>query len=395
MKLLITLALFCFSFSGFCANKTFQAIDTNGNVLFTIEAERVYAYSDGMARIQQLNLVNNQWVRGSGYINTKGEVVIPCVYDKVRDFVDGRAWVKRKNESHWTLIDTNGNVIPTKKYEKVGHIMEGYSDRIAVYENGKMGWIDRSGNEVIPCQYIGSTRFDEEFGLACVTAYGGPEKYGFIDKQGEVVIPFQYKQAGHSSFKNGYCRVSVNGKSVLIDEKGTIKFRPTYNSLQNYSHGLMAVATKPNRNGWGYCNLDNEMVVPGKYSYASTFNDDGYAIVELDDNKGMINAEGEVLLPLTYETIYADVSKDGYICGVHHVDTPTSLSNTPKDYFDSDLKPIDVGNATLMPADGGNRIPFTLNRKRGFMDRNFNIVIPANYKKATAFSNGIALVLES
>ncbi|MCR9172517.1 MAG: WG repeat-containing protein [bacterium] len=392
MKLLLTTTLLLITFLSQAANKTFQAIDSSGNVLFEIEAERVYEFSNGMARIQQVNLVNNQWVRGKGYINTKGEVVIPCIYDKVKDFVDGRAWVQKKGSDTWTLIDKQGNVIPTKPYEKVGYIMEGYSDRIAVYNNGLMGWIDRDGNEVIPCQYIGSSTFDKEFGLACVTKAGTTEAYGFIDKEGKVVIPFQYKQAGHSSFHNGYCRVTVGGKTVLINEKGEVQFTPKYSSLQNYGHGLMPVATKPNRNGWGYCNLKNEMVVPGIYDHATTFNEDGFAIVEQSDNKGLINNKGEILLDLKYETIYADATEYGYICAVHHTDEPTSLSNTPKDYFDVNLNPVDVGNATLMPADGSNRIPFTENGMRGFMNLDFEIVIPAVYKKTTGFKDGIALV---
>ncbi|XOV66727.1 MAG: WG repeat-containing protein [Fluviicola sp.] len=394
MKLLLTTIILLAGTFSFAANKTFQAIDSSGNILFTIEAEHVYAFSDGLARIQQINLVNNQWVRGKGYINTKGKVVIPCTYDKIQDFVDGRAWVKKKDAESWTLIDKQGNVIPTKPYKKVGYIMEGYSDRIAVYENGLMGWIDRNGNEVISCQYLGSSTFDKEFGLACVTKSGTTETYGFIDKEGNVEIPFQYKQAGHSSFHNGYCRVSVNGKTVLIDEKGVVQFTPKYSSLQNYSKGLMAVATKPNRIGWGYCNLQNIMVVPGIYDHATTFNEDGFAIVEQSGNKGLMNTEGEFLLGLKYETIYADVSEDGYICGVHHTEEPASLTNTPKDYFDANLNPVDVGNATLMPANGSNRIPFMENGLRGYMNLQFEIVVPAKYKKATAFSDGIAFVRE-
>lgn len=392
MKLLLaTLILFCTFFSN-AANKTFQAIDTSGNVIFEIEAERLYGFSDGMARIQQINLVNNEWVRGKGFINTKGEMVIPCIYDKVKNFVDGRAWVKKKNSNSWTLIDKQGNEIPTKPYEKVGYIMEGYSDRIAVYENGLMGWIDRDGNEVIPCQYLGSSTFDKEFGLACVSKSGTSEAYGFIDKGGKVVIPFQYKQAGHSSFHNGYCRVTVNGKTVLINEKGEVQFTPTYGSLQNYSQGLMAVATKPNRKGWGYCNLENKMVVPGVYDHATTFNDNGYAIVESGGKKGLINTRGEVVIKMVYETVYADPMEDGYICGVLPTEETLSLTDTPKMYFDANLNPVDVGSATLMSANGTNRIPFTQDGKRGFMNRNFEIVIPANYKKVTSFNGGIAIV---
>ncbi|MDC0257328.1 WG repeat-containing protein [Crocinitomicaceae bacterium] len=72
MKLLLTTTILLCSFFSNAANKTFQAIDTTGNILFEIEAEYVYEFSDGMARIQQINLVNNKWVRGKGFINKKG-----------------------------------------------------------------------------------------------------------------------------------------------------------------------------------------------------------------------------------------------------------------------------------------------------------------------------------
>ena len=110
MKLLLTTFSLLLTIHAIAANKTFQAIDTNGYVLFEIEAERVYAFSNGMARIQKLELINNEWIRGNGYINTKGEIVIPCMYDKTQDFTEDRAWVKKKDaettcdsyEGEWT-----------------------------------------------------------------------------------------------------------------------------------------------------------------------------------------------------------------------------------------------------------------------------------------------------
>lgn len=395
MRLIITL-LFALQISlSFAENKPYQGIDTNGNVLFTIEAEFVYPFNDGMACIKQLNLINNKWERGYGFINTKGEIVIPCKFEDARKFVDNRAWVKKEGEAHWTLINKKGEVIPTKKYEKVGYMIEGSTDLLAVYENGALGWINPDGEEVIPCKYLGSTTFDAEFGLACVTLYNGTvEKYGFINKQGEIEIPFQYVQSGTTSFKNGYCRANVGGKTVLIDSKGNVVFTPKFGSLQDFSHGLMAVATKPSRSGWGYCDMTNKMVVPGIYDNAKTINSDGYGILELNGKSGLVDPAGKIILPLEYSTVYAEPSLDGYVCGVKPVADARPLSKTPKDYFDAQLNPIDVGDVTLMSADGTSRIPFlTTDSKRGFMDREYNVVIPAKYSKATVFNDGIALVL--
>lgn len=45
-----------------------------------------------------------------GYINTKGEIVIPPDYVIAADFVDGNAYVQGKN-MHWYIIDPNGGVV--------------------------------------------------------------------------------------------------------------------------------------------------------------------------------------------------------------------------------------------------------------------------------------------
>ncbi|MCH2232648.1 MAG: WG repeat-containing protein [Crocinitomicaceae bacterium] len=397
MKFFKTLFALFFLTNVFAANKTWQIIDESGNVKTTVEAKYAYAFSDGLARIKTQEYKNNEWVTGEGYIDASGKIVIPCIYDKTANFVDGRAWVRKKGEKKYTLIDKSGNEIPTKGYTKVGYIMEGYSDRIAVYENGAMGWINRDGEEIIPCKYLGSSTFDQEFGLACVMPYDAQtEKYGFINKEGALVIPYQYKQAGTSSFHNGVCRAAVNGKTVMINDKGEVVFSSKHGSLQRLNAGLMAVPTKPNRLGWGFVNMKDEMVIPAEYDYVSSFNIDSLAVVEKGGLKGLINTKGELLIEMKYETIYCDYSEDGYICGVLPTEEPMSLLKTPKDYYNRDFQIIDMNGYTLSAADGENLIPFmTSDAKRGFMNRNFEVVIPAKYVKSTNFNGGYAIVREN
>ena len=313
------------------------------------------------------------------------------------DFVDGRAWVKKIGASTYTLINRQGLEIPTKGYEKVGYIIEGYSDMLAVYDkSGAMGWINRDGKEVIPCKYAGSSTFDKDFGLACVMPFNAQEeKYGFMNKQGEMVIPVQYRQGGTSSFHNGVCRVAIKGKTVMINNKGEVVFASKYGSLQRLNCGLMAIPTKPNREGWGFVNLQDEVIVPFEYDYVSEFNEDGYAFVEKNELQGLIDTTGKLILPIKYATIYCDITEQGYFCGVLPVDEPTSLLKTPKDYFDTDFNPIDMSGNTLMPKNVSNRIPFmAADAKRGYMDLSYNVVIPATFAKATDFIDGLALVRE-
>ena len=46
-----------------------------------------------------------------GYINTKGENVIPEIYYNARPFYEGQAWVKQAEDGAWMSIDKKNSVV--------------------------------------------------------------------------------------------------------------------------------------------------------------------------------------------------------------------------------------------------------------------------------------------
>ena len=66
------------------------------------------------------------------------------------------------------------------RYDFAGDFSEGFAE---VKLNGKYGFIDKTGREVIPCKYEAAGEFSE--GLAAVKLNG---KYGFIDKKGKPLL---------------------------------------------------------------------------------------------------------------------------------------------------------------------------------------------------------------
>jgi hypothetical protein len=392
-KIALLFVLVLAGLSSHAKNKTWTCINEDGDDMFSIQAISVSDFHNGLAVVYKNTLVNNQWVRGDGYVNKKGEVVVACDLDKAQNFNADVAWIKREGEDFYRLIDKTGRVIPTKKYKKVGTFFKSDLGRCAVYEDGKMGFIDETGKEVIPCIYTGSSSFTE--GLACVALASSVKgEYGFINRDGEVVIPLKFIQAGTSSFRNGLARATVAGKTVLIDKEGNVAFKTKNGNIQGVMYGLISVITKPNRKGWGWINFKDEFVINPTYDYAINFNEDGYGVVEKNELKGMIDTTGKVILPLKYETIYCNISKDGYFCGVYPSSEVTSLANARKDYFDADLNLIPMENVKyLMGAKNGNRIAFAnLEGKMGYMDRNYQTVIPPLFAKVKTFSEGLAWV---
>lgn len=393
-KLIISL-ITLLSFTVGAQNKKWKCIDKEGNELFTVEAKRVYPFQNDRARIYKKAIVKNKWISSYGFINIKGETVIPCNFDKAKDFYGPITWVRAHGEEYYDLIDVHGKVIPTGfKYDRVGSFYEWQKDITAVYKDKKMGFVNTEGEEVIPCKYYGSNSFNE--GLACIAKHG-IDLYGYINKKGEEVIPLDIKQTGVAPFKNGKARAYKNGRTVLIDKTGKVVFDTEKGNIQSVSDDLVLVFTEKNRKGWGWLNFDNEFVIQPEYDHAINFNESGYAVVEKNGLKGLINKQGEVLLDFKYKTIYAEVETDGFIAAVYPSDEPIALINQKIDYFDDKLNKVVLpeGVKYVYPAGGSAMMKFVDHAKKvGYMDRDFNIVIEAQYKRGKQFSQGMAFVLE-
>jgi hypothetical protein len=94
---------------------------------------------------------------------------------------------KQCENGKWGFIDKTGKEIIPCKYDKAKSFSEGL---VAVQLNNKYGFIDYTGKEIIPCKYDDAGKFYE--GLAAVELN---DKWGFIDHTGKEIIPFKYDEA--------------------------------------------------------------------------------------------------------------------------------------------------------------------------------------------------------
>jgi hypothetical protein len=78
---------------------------------------------------------------------------------------------------------------------------------------GKVGYIDKTGQEIIPCIYDWTGFFSE--GMACVEKDG---KYGYIDKTGKEILPCIYDSEGGGY--EGMAQVKKDGNWGYVDKKG-------------------------------------------------------------------------------------------------------------------------------------------------------------------------------
>ncbi|MCP4443187.1 MAG: WG repeat-containing protein [Aureispira sp.] len=146
------------------------------------------------------------------------------------------------------------------------------SDLAMISQNGRLGYMDKSGTIKITANYFEAQPFHE--GLAAVLPDTATGLWGFIDKRGKEVITAKYTQVGY--FGEGYCPVKRNDKIFFIDKKGNAAFGgQNFEVAKSFSEGLGAAKA----NGkWGYIDVTGDWVIEPQFGNALSFQD-GKALV--------------------------------------------------------------------------------------------------------------------
>lgn len=173
-----------------------------------------------------------------------------------------------------------------------------------IVENGKWGYIDKTGKQQIAPVYNAAQDFSD--GLAAVRQDG---LYGYINTNGELVIPSQYDYA--EPFSYGTARVYKSGKPFVIDRAGKILFDHDFSSIGSFNSAGYTFARK---DPGAYCLINRK----GKQLTGTDFREtgpfrDGLAVVTkdtkskawLDRRPGVIDSTGKLIVPFgKYAEIY-------------------------------------------------------------------------------------------
>ena len=128
----------------------------------------------------------------------------------VDQFNNGLARAQDKVTGKWGFIDRHGNEVIPCVWKGLGDYSEGLMG--ARNDDDRCGYINASGELVIPCQWKEVWPFQE--GLAIVMDFNN--LLGYVNHNGEVVIPPIWKKA--TNFENGIAIVS-NSKRFLLWDK--------------------------------------------------------------------------------------------------------------------------------------------------------------------------------
>jgi len=240
-------------------------------------------------------------------------------------------------------------------------------DRYPFVRDGKLGFIDYQGREVISPLFsndVDMAFFDN--GLAPV--FEANRGSGYIDPAGKFVIGPTEIWGSVRPFHEGVAGVMIWNKQKnsagWIDRTGKIIFSGTGTEGTYFSNGLMSMQD-PNGK-WGFVDKNFQFVIQPKFSWANEFAE-GRAEVTLNDKSGFIDTSGKIVVPLKYDMAW------GFQNGLA-------------------LVRRDIEAGTMMTMEGKQP---RYRYQYGFIDHDGNEVIPLQFEEATYFSEGYALVVPS
>lgn len=305
----------------------------------------------------------------------KMKVFIEPQLDMASNFENGIALVRLKKQMGdvEAIIDSRGHIIKELPpyYSHSYNFVIGFSDGLcSIRKNGKTGFIDKEGKEVIPCLY----------GEAESTIWEGRN----VDFwEGGVVM-----DAISPNGQKGRILLSKTGK--VIGNQDNIEFIGTQKNYVFKNNGKEGVIS---RNG--------EVIVPCEFEKCKILRDGwvgnytDYSVAYKGGICDLYDCHGQKLFSCP-EGLDIVACKDGFIMVQDSEAKTYGYANLSGDIIASCIYNLSermkyMMNYKFAPISDGLAM-LVLGEKYGFIDNTGKIVVPVNYTAAIPFENGIGYV---
>lgn len=319
----------------------------------------------------------------TGVVSIHGKEILPCSYEQISRI--GNNLLKVKNNGKYLLLNAqNAKKVNDYCYDSI-QVYVGRS--IVGYREGGCAFLNNNGEEeLFLSQYSYSDGFKNS--LAIVTARDSKynRKYGVINRNGDEVLPCMYDYIGF--FGKGLNSVKKDGKCGIVDHNGSEIIPCIYESCgSSNSDGL--VYAKYNGK-YGFINLKGETIIPFKYDNVHDwwwpsnddyryryFSESGIAIVSvksksnsIDSKYGLVTKDGIEIFPCNFSKSPQIILKD-QVCLIDNKDQLFIV------YPDGQYRYLKYQHVGRLKA-GLAEVEY--NGKYGYVDENFNEVIPCIYE---------------
>jgi hypothetical protein len=277
------------------------------------EQENWITYLLSLSRMIYLFPAKVKGIGGSkwGYINEKGDFLLPPKYEIAHDFQEnGLAIVQVNNLTG--IINSDGYFIVKPKYDTISPFSEGRA--VAIFDEGYKV-LDESGKEITTNAYFYIGDYHEGRAVAANNTEHGDYLLGYLNKRGKEVIPLSYEAA--SDFQDGKAVVKAKeGGYSLIDLTGKVLNSYPFPFVNFYGEGLLAFKEKEEGN-WGYMDESGKVVIEPLFRDVQQFID-GKAIVTVENNNqsyyGLIDKQGNFIIKPHYNSLL-NLGEDRYALG--------------------------------------------------------------------------------
>ncbi|MCD8173394.1 MAG: WG repeat-containing protein [Alistipes sp.] len=288
----------------------FALMDRKGNLL----TEQLYKHmslpSEGIV-----------WaVKENGYpqaLNLKGEVLFSVQADYVWNFSEGLApYYTTSEDGHrsWGYFDKKGNIAITA-HESVEPFRNGLAPA-GDYATGKIGYIDKKGEMVITPAYSSASQFSDK-GYAAVTIDG--DSWGIINRKGQFTANPVYDEI----IPDGdLFLVDLDDLYGWVDHNGKVVIQPQFEMAAGFNgHKLAPVSYDYEK--FGFIGSDGRFVIQPQFDFAMSFVGE-VAMVTMGNKFGFVDRDGKLVV----NPVYDDVPRSFLLNDIHIYDGVES------DYFD-------------------------------------------------------------
>ncbi len=257
-----------------------------------------------------------------GFMDTTGILVIDAIYDDIGPFSEGLAAVCYMGK--WGYIDRKGQVVIPPQFKSAWAFHDNRA-RVQPFDLPRQ-FIGRNGHALQSDEWLPEDDFTD--GLARVSA---GNQFGYVDTAGQLVIPAIYARAWN--FNKGLARIEHLEKQGVINTSGDIVIPPAFDQIR-IENDAGLILCHQDENAIVFNLIGKELFHLPKTKLVAA---DGHLLavrkaelmyfVEIKSRQLLHNQSYKNLIYLGHQR-WAVQDKDGYFLADHTGDilTPTSFS---------------------------------------------------------------------
>ncbi|PIE50888.1 MAG: hypothetical protein CSA38_00980 [Flavobacteriales bacterium] len=311
---------------------------------------------------QELALVRDNGL--CGYINKNGEWKIKPSYKKAGNFSDNLAAVFNDENEKWGFINAVGKMVIDFQFDKVKSFHSGIA---VVFKNKRWFYIDKTGKEIKMPDSEKLYDFNEE-GIAFIKK---DKKIGLIDTKGNIILKPTYNKI--LKFDNGIAKINKGKLWGLINTEGKVIIEPIYKRIGSAYQNKITIAQKDKV--WGIINNGKFTPVPDAVKMWE-FNGQNLTYAKSKNKKiGFIDKSGKWVIEPQFKKARA------FSCGLAPVMTSKKwgyIDTTGKIVIEEKFKDAEIFSEDLAPVKNS--------KLWGFINKKGKLVIEDKYKINTMFS---------